>query len=1523
MCGTAPEPVTRAREAQRCATGHARRVTRGARSVRPPWQGRGGGHGQQPGGHPVTTPFRHGSVLLMLFMMGLLSGCGGSPEHELARAQLALQAGQGQKALALVTRVLAEKPDHLEARLVKARAQLILTRLDDAGQTLEALLASHPENVDVRRAVLEWSFRRMTEALARSGFATDEAHRASFEAAVEVAGRHIDWLMQQTEHEAQAYYIRARLAQTRSAALQLRMQALRGGDGDDGGTTLTSLELDRNTLMRRAEDDLRAALDRRPQLHNARAMFGQLLAIRQDWPAVWALCRQTADLDEITLPVADSLATALFVMPDSFQPAQVRRDLAWDILNAVPEPARVADSWCCAAARLYLEQGRPEDADGLLDTVLARSPAHVNARYLKARSHYESGRYEQAKVMLGQLVTGTGVTDGILVAYGLTLMQTEDPGLARDAFKRALDLNPDNVMARQAYMRLVASSQSLDAIGEDIIRYYMAHRSDPEAIRWMVQYLHEGRRVEELRRRLGEVELLRPLLPEHLAVLVDGYRYVGDLAGAERSARRLIDARPDEPGPRLALARVMIAGGKHAEVEPMLQALSERFPDAPQADELLGIVQLQSGAVDRAVASLQRVIDGEDPGHVNHAARLRLAGALAALALPEEALAHVDAILMERPDDLDARALAARICQVMGDAERVRDYLGSIEPAAIDEKRRPALLAQLLMARDDLDAAAEVCSRAIGAGDRDMTLCWLLARIAVAREQHDEAHMQLRSMVRDHPDDARAYMALAQMYIERGALDEGLAEFEALEQSNAPQALMGRALLLAAADRPSEAVATLDGIYRPLVARGLRRALSLADAIARIQLQRGDHDAAHAIYDPLIEKGVRSAEARLRQIDLRVRRGDVDTAVSWLGELAGNLGATQQAMRLAVVRRYERLGRWEQALALVDRCVADRGESAGLLGRRARLLRLANRAAEAITAYGRAIELVPRSPALHQGLAWAHLSAYDYPAAEKVYERMARLGPRAKMASLAYRAEMFLRIGLDQPARTALAELEVVGRPHDPRVDFVVGQGHAGLGDGDKAALYLSAIPGYAPQYPAAQLMLARLEQGRGDVDAAKQRLRDLVGRRDAAAAATRELLALDLRSRDEEALLGWADDELKADALPDGLRGRWLQVKAWVRARQADWPAVLATLSNLAALWPDATPMDAGRVVLLTHLGRHEEAAEAYRTSSALASARVGPLCAVLVGETPGEVEMESAASRFLRAVIIGDGEAARAAAEALPPLKTMYASDLLALLEREDIGSPPAIEAARRVALALVALDVGLVPLAEEVAAGVVAEAPWLVPAWGVLLQARSRADEGPKAAARTAEQVRTALPGSALGLFLAARAKQSSRDWAGAAADLETLSRREPDHAGVAYDLAESWRLAGRIDDAIGLLGRLAADPGAFRVPALNSLAYVLAEQRPDRLAEALELAERAREAAPADPAVRDTLGWVAHLRGDEALSAEHLRAAIAHLGRVAVVHEHLAAVYEAVGDTTWARRHRDAAATHAATSGSGPE
>jgi Flp pilus assembly protein TadD len=90
-----------------------------------------------------------------------------------------------------------------------------------------------------------------------------------------------------------------------------------------------------------------------------------------------------------------------------------------------------------------------------------------------------------------------------------------------------------------------------------------------------------------------------------------------------------------------------------------------------------------------------------------------------------------------------------------------------------------------------------------------------------------------------------------------------------------------------------------------------------------------------------------------------------------------------------------------------------------------------------------------------------------------------------------------------------------------------------------------------------------------------------------------------------------------------------------------------------------------------------------------------------------------------------------------------------------------------------------------------------------------------------------------------------------------------------------------------------------------PAANNLAWLYSEHGGDK-DKALQLAQTAKEIAPEDPNISDTLGWILYQRGVYQRAASLLKESAAKLPENPVIQYHLGMASLKVGDKDGARR-----------------
>jgi uncharacterized protein (TIGR03790 family) len=150
----------------------------------------------------------------------------------------------------------------------------------------------------------------------------------------------------------------------------------------------------------------------------------------------------------------------------------------------------------------------------------------------------------------------------------------------------------------------------------------------------------------------------------------------------------------------------------------------------------------------------------------------------------------------------------------------------------------------------------------------------------------------------------------------------------------------------------------------------------------------------------------------------------------------------------------------------------------------------------------------------------------------------------------------------------------------------------------------------------------------------------------------------------------------------------------------------------------------------------------------------------------------------------------------------------------------------------------------------------------------------------------------------LILRAESRLARQDREGARKDLEEATARDNRLPGPLFILANLNEAAEEYDKAIANYRRLIE-----LVPKnplfLNNLAYALAVRK-NNVQEALPMAEEAYKLAKENPNIKDTLGWIYHLAGQNEKAMPLLEEAVKSASRNAEMNLHFAVISAEMGD-----------------------
>lgn len=666
--------------------------------------------------------------------------------------------------------------------------------------------------------------------------------------------------------------------------------------------------------------------------------------------------------------------------------------------------------------------------------------------------------------------------------------------------------------------------------------------------------------------------------------------------------------------------------------------------------------------------------------------------------------------------------------------------------------------------------------------------------------------------------------------------------------------------------------------------------------LAKLFFMAGQAGQAKEKADQVLAADAANFDMRLVLALIQAREGNTAQAVPALEQL-GRERPTVEDVPLALADIKLKDGASESAVELLEKGLAATPDSLPLHSRLGALLADLKRTDQAETHFRRVAELSPDNSAAQLMLVRFYLGTGQRTKALATLDSLIQAHPSEEKYRLAL-ARIFLTDrdwdGVEKALRDGIASVPVA---YDLRL--ALAELLAGRKDGDRAESELRQALDLDPEHPRAvdvRLALARLYLERGEAGQADAQIEDAL-RRDPrnptvlafkgkramqrakhhdAITAFRQVLNLDPNQLEIVPLLARAhlaanEPNLAKDVLRDALKGRPEHVPARKMLAELfvldkDYPAALAELDVAAQADPNDLAIRFVQADLTARMGEPQRAEEMLRQIQA---------------NHPERPDVHLRLASFLAS----GGQRAKAAVE----------------LDKAERLAPASID--------VVEMRVGLF-LADKKQAEALAYCDKLLAAHATVpylhdLKGRVLAASGDTTRAEQAFGQAIALepkwlpPYYRIGeLYL-----RQGQTEAGIA-KFEDAVRQQPQAVQPRFVLGLLNQMNDRAAQAREQYEALLKVDPEF-MPAMNNLAYLLAEHFPDAasLDQALSLAEQVAKSGT--PEGLDTLGWVHYRRGDHDAAVNIFLEAWQKKSDMPVVAYHLAEVYKARGDLEQAR------------------
>ena len=544
----------------------------------------------------------------------------------------------------------------------------------------------------------------------------------------------------------------------------------------------------------------------------------------------------------------------------------------------------------------------------------------ASAQATTAEEFYEEAvallRTEQREEALEKLEASVKLDDTDprpFALIGTIAFSLEDFGKAADAFRRAVELRPEDPNLRAGLCRALAEDgKVLEGIDEcrkavsidadsyraniDLIVALQLLSAPPYDLRLLienalsrfpdnVEVLSVAARYYELRDSNRSVELYQRLAsiePEnpgwHIA-LAELFIELERDRDAIDSANRVLALDPKNARAHYFVGRVYFELGQNADAAESLRRSVDLEPQSESTIYFLAIAEERRGRYSEAAAELRKLVS-LDPDEFEY--QLQLADVLLSDSRPQEALIPFQKAHLLQPDHLSTKTGLALTLTQLG---RFAESIPLLESA---DRQDPGneVVAQFLRvsrARQQGLAALDSLKRKAKEVQNDIGVRMQLFKLLGFAWRMDEAETYAEEIRGLEPNDPRVYVGLGTVYATVGDLQKAEEAYKrALEIREDAGAHLGLAGLYQRTDRPEEAVNSYEQVLRlnpesPNIMIGYGKYL----------IEIGKRREALAIFKRSLAQQPLNNVALLNAGFLSARFGELDAARGYLETLRG------------------------------------------------------------------------------------------------------------------------------------------------------------------------------------------------------------------------------------------------------------------------------------------------------------------------------------------------------------------------------------------------------------------------------------------------------------------------------------------------------------------------------------------------------------------------------------------------------------------------------------------------------------
>ena len=668
-------------------------------------------------------------------------------------------------------------------------------------------------------------------------------------------------------------------------------------------------------------------------------------------------------------------------------------------------------------AREYLAKGEKKAAIIEFKNLLADYPDNADARRQLGQLYLESGETDAALIELKKAVEhgANKVDTASMLARAL---------LAKSDHLKALEyLDPKKIPEADTAPALIVlrgHAFSMRAMFDDATRLYQAAlKIDPKYADASIGLA----RVAVMQRQPDQAMALLDGVLAHSAANVDALLMKGDLLRrkGERDLaiqlyERALSADKNKEQAYLSLIAMAIESNQLPKARTYLTDLQKVSANNLYARHLEAVILLREKQPDQALTKILEVLK---LAPTLPASNLMAANIEYSKGMYQQAIAHLNAVLANSPNNLPAQRLLVATLLKQNEVDKASELLGKLNEQFPDDTALLSLAGEAAVRKRDYAKAMTAYARAAQLDPKNTELRTKVAMTRMATGDADKALLDLENIAAGDDKATQADIVLALAHINKREWQQAEAVVARLAGKQDDSPLIGglrAGILLGKNDVP--------GARKQLemVLDKFPGFVPAAVNLARLDLQEKKPEQAQKRFETLLTKEPKSLGLMMAYAEFLLAINKPADAQSWL-EKAHQAQPEAVEPSLALTGLAMRTKDFKRALSISQEALAKKPDSPQLLDNLASVQLAAGDRNQALVTFAKLVKASPNTPGSYIKLANAQLLSGNAKGAVETLQKAIAVAPKSADAHFLL-GSLYLQNGQSDDALKTALELQ-------------------------------------------------------------------------------------------------------------------------------------------------------------------------------------------------------------------------------------------------------------------------------------------------------------------------------------------------------------------------------------------------------------------------------------------------------------------------------------------------------------------